>query len=399
MKRLLFFSLILLLIGIVSCGKGDIITSKTANVISEGIGGYDEATEGGEDLDVDITLPETDHGDDIVLCDFESVDLEFRAVTYSASVTTPMQYSVVDNPVAGAGNNSARVGKVITGNAQWEHLNSKILDKKFVYSEDGTRFTMKVYAPKAGASVCFKMKSSTAGVPEKEITSVKSGEAGKWVTLEFDIATLNLPDNVYDQIIVLFDAGVNNAPDQTWYFDDIIQTKSTEVVTPPEVPEGMEMFCNFESVSLQFSVYPGDTPGTMTYAETANPDKSGINTSDHVGCVTSGGQKWELLYCTNPMTKPMVFSRNAVFTMKVRSPKAGGKVYFKLEGKAAGVPEKEIANVTVPNANVWTLLTYDFSSFNLPDGKYDGIVLLFDAGETGSGQKWYFDDIIGPARN
>lgn len=41
------------------------------------------------------------------------------------------------------------------------------------------------------------------------------------------------------------------------------------------------------------------------------------------------------------------------------------------------------------------------------DGKYNKIVLLFDAGETGSGEKWLFDDIFqmkgegadpGPAR-
>jgi hypothetical protein len=308
-----------------------------------------------------------------------------------------MQYSVVDNPVAGAGNNSPRVGKVVTGNAHWEHLNSKILDKKFVYSEDGTIFTMNVYAPKAGASIFFKMKSSLPGVPEKEITTVKSGEAGKWITLEFDMAPLNLPDNAYDQIIVLFDAGVNNAPGQTWYFDDIVQKRAEEVVNPPdEVKDGEEMFCNFEDISLNFQVWAAG--GTMSFAVADNPDKSGINTSDKVGRVVSGGQPWELLW-HDPMAVPMKFSRSAVFTIKVRSPKDYGKVYFKVEGKAAGVEPKEIATVTVPKANEWTLLTYDFSSFNLPDGKYDAVVLLFDAGETTSGESWYFDYIIGPERD
>ena len=314
--------------------------------------------------------------------DFETSDLGFRTAG-----SDDMQYEVIPNPVRD-GNDSEHVARVVTGSGQWELLYSQNLEKPFAFSKYGARFSVKVYAPKAGAPIYMKLESSSGAEP-KEITSVVSSAAGKWVTYSYNFSSFDLPDYTYDRILLLFDAGVT-APGETWYFDDVIGPKGE--AEPTLGPAPLVDFCNFEDATLDFMVNAAG--GAMSYEVTDNPDKTGINTSDRVGRVTSGGQKWELLY-SSEMVDPMVFDGGAVFTMKVYSPKANGHVYFKVEdpqGKAV-----EISDVTVADANVWTELTFDFSPYNLASNQYNKIILLFDAGEEGSGEDWYFDDIKGPA--
>ena len=283
--------------------------------------------------------------------DFETSDLEFQIAG-----SEDMKYEVIPNPVTD-GNDSDHVGRVVTGSAQWELLYSKTLEKPFAFSKYGAEFSVKVHAPKAGASIYLKLESS-AGAEAKEITSVTSTEAGKWVTYTYDFASMNLPDYTYDRILLLFDAGVA-VPGETWYFDDVTGPKGEK--KPEPQPAQMIDFCNFEDVSMRFNINDSDRP--MSFEVIENPYKTGINTSDHVGHVVSGGHQWELLW-SDPISDPMVFSSSAVFTMKVRSPKANGKVYFKLEGN--GATPQEITNVVVPNANEWTELTFDFSTANIP---------------------------------
>lgn len=313
--------------------------------------------------------------------DFETSDLEFQTAG-----SDDIRYDVIANPVTD-GNDSEHVGRVVTGSGEWELLYSKNIEKPFAFSKYGAQFSVKVHAPKAGASIYLKLESS-AGAEPREITSVTTTEAGKWVTYTYDFASFNLPDYTYDRILLLFDAGVA-APGETWYFDDVTGPKGE--LRPEPTPVQVIDFCNFEDVAMRFNVNDSDLP--LSFEVIDNPYKTGINTSDRVGHVTSGGHQWELLW-SDPLPEPMVFSSSAVFTMKVYSPKANGKVFFKLEG--TGAEPQEITNVVVPNANEWTELTFDFSLRNLPDGKYTQIILLFDAGETGSGEHWYFDDIKGP---
>lgn len=164
-----------------------------------------------------------------------------------------MKYEVIPNPVTD-GNDSDHVGHVVTGSAQWELLYSKTLEKPFAFSKYGAEFSVKVHAPKAGASIYLKLESS-AGAEAKEITSVTSTEAGKWVTYTYDFASMNLPDYTYDRILLLFDAGVA-VPGETWYFDDVTGPKGEK--KPEPQPAQMIDFCNFEDVSMRFNINDSD---------------------------------------------------------------------------------------------------------------------------------------------
>lgn len=155
----------------------------------------------------------------------------------------------------------------------------------------------------------------------------------------------------------------------------------------PDPDDEYVIVCDFEVKDLNFS-----TNDALQYGVIENPSKQNGNESDHVGQVISGGGQWELIY-SEELDEAFDFTRDgAKFTMKVCSPKIGGKIYFKLEG--AGVEAQEITDVVSVTANRWETLTYDFTDRNLPDGKYNKVVLLFDAGETGSGETWLFDDIF-----
>ena len=327
-----------------------------------------------------VTPPDEPQTGYKVICDFETVDIGF-------ATNDALQYSVVENTDKESGNPSDHYGQVISAGGQWELIYSEVLEP-FDFTRDGAVFTMKVKAPKVNGHIYFKLEGN--GVEAKEITDVTSLVADQWHTLTYDFTSFGLPDNAYNKIVLLFDAGETGSG-ETWLFDDIFQTGGSGA--EPETPANgrMQMFCDFDNITLQFNVNEADKP--MTYEVCDNPSRSGINTSGKVGHVVSGGHEWELIW-SEKLDKALMFSDGGVFRMKVLSPKANGKVYFKIEGSQ---PAQEITDVVVPQAGVWTQLEYDFSSRNLPDGVYNNFVILFDAGETGSGEHWYFDDIEGPA--
>lgn len=329
--------------------------------------------------------PVTPVDNHLIICDFETEDLGFRT-------NDKLEYSVIENPDKTAANPSEHCGKVVSAGAQWELIYSKERLLPFDFSKDGSTFTMKVNAPKRNGKVYFKLEG--AGVDACEITNVTTTKNGTWETLTYDFHDRQLPDGKYNKIVLLFDAGETGSG-ETWLFDDIFQLKGPndpEIKDDPNaVPEGMVSFCDFENNTLQFNINSSDLP--MKYEIIENPFKEGCNLSDHVGHVVSGGHQWELLWSAQ-FENPLIFSKSTVFTMKVRSPKKNGKVYFKVEGP--GMTAYEVTDVVVPNANEWTNLVFDFKKFDLPDGKYSNFVILFDAGETGADEDWYFDDIFGP---
>lgn len=153
--------------------------------------------------------------------------------------------------------------------------------------------------------------------------------------------------------------------------------------------------CDFQNVFLNFS-----TNGPLKYNIVDNPVKDQVNKSFQCGHVVSGGGEWELLY-SDLLPRKLDFTKNApIFKMKVLSPKAGAKIYFKLEPPSLGgtnPPAIEVQNVVSTKAGEWEDLVFDFSEFKPGSNLYQKIIILFDAGEKSSGEHWYFDDIRCPS--
>lgn len=325
----------------------------------------------------------------IEICDFENTFINFKT-------NDRLEYSVVDNPFKEEPNTSEKCGKVVSAGDMWELIWSEPVSKPFNFTEEGALFTVQIRLPKADAPIYFKLESS-AGADAKEIVTVKSTVANQWETLEFDFTSWNLPDNVYDKIVMIFDAGVETEGGEEWFLDNIHQKVGEAVEPTPDPDPDSEYinYCNFENTFINFK-----TNDRLEYSIVDNPFKNGINTSKKCGKVVAAGDQWELIWSepiTSDYNTKFNFSKyGGLFTVKVYSPAADIPVYFKLES-TAWAEAKELQNVKTTVANEWETLEFDFTSWNLPDETYDKVVIVFNAGvTTEGGEVFYFDDITGP---
>lgn len=137
-------------------------------------------------------------------------------------------------------------------------------------------------------------------------------------------------------------------------------------------------------------MFTGFDGGILSRIE--NPDKSGINTSDHVARMVKGaGQPWAGAWFR--MSEPINMT-NKTFKVKVWSPRADAKLLFKLEGDTDGGQNVELEQ-TIGVANQWTELSFDLSHAN-PAFTFQKVVLIFDLGTAGDGSAnftFYVDDI------
>ena len=161
-------------------------------------------------------------------------------------------------------------------------------------------------------------------------------------------------------------------------------TKQVIIVDPVVLP------ITFESASV---IYNWAGFGGANAGKIANPDKSGINTSNFVGRMVKGAPEvWAGAAIT--LANPINFSANKIWRMKAWSPRVGAKVLFKVENLTDGSIffEKEVTSTV---ANGWEDLVIDYSAINTAN-VYQKVVLIFDLGTAGNGTAnytWYFDDI------
>jgi hypothetical protein len=313
---------------------------------------------------------------DNVYCDFETKDLNF-------ATNDALTYEVVLNPVSGGINTSAHCGKVVSAGGQWELIYSASMDE-FIDFDESKIFKMKVYSPRVGVPIFFKVEGG--GAAPKEVTSITT-KANEWEELTFDFTALAPQSMTYNKFVLLFDAGQTGSG-ETFYFDDIIGPNTASAIIPETtfVP-----YCNFEDVTLTF--VQANTQNDMQYEVVANPDKSGINTSDNCGKIVTTVDLWELLK-SDPVSTPFNFAEYGYkFKMKVFASQVGD-VYFKVETEN-GSANKEV-QLYCPVANMWYEMEFDFSALLPASNVMSRIIILFDANSAYEGDVWYFDDIQGP---
>ncbi|TXI34008.1 MAG: hypothetical protein E6Q58_02080 [Niabella sp.] len=312
---------------------------------------------------VPITLPLT----------FEQAIDNFKFINFDGG-----DASVVANPQKGGINTSAQVGKMIKHAGQTWGGAVLNLSSAIDFSTNKI-FKMKLFAPRVGARVLLKVENATDGSInyEKEVTTTV---ANAWEDLLFDFTGINA-SKAYHRIVLIFDNGTmgDGSSNFTFLFDDIRLT-SDELGLP----------LSFESPTLNYS-FTNFNGGEATVI--TNPQPNGINTSSKVGkMVKKADQVWGGSFIT--LTKPIDFSVQKTFKMKVFSPRANAKVLLKVENAGDGGINFE-KEVTVGSANVWTDLSFDFTGIDASKS-YQKIVLIFDLGTMGDGSAnftFLFDDI------
>lgn len=161
-------------------------------------------------------------------------------------------------------------------------------------------------------------------------------------------------------------------------------------------PEFMD-YASFEDDRVEMTFHAGN--GSMIFEEVDNPKKEGLNTTDRCGHVISGGGENEFIW-SEPFGRNFDFTANPpIFKMKVIAPKAGLRVWMKLEpvNITDDILPVEVKNVLTKTAGQWEELVFDFSEFAPRSNWYRKIVLMFDAGHTTIDQEWFFDEITGPS--
>jgi hypothetical protein len=134
-------------------------------------------------------------------------------------------FKVVDNPSKTGINTTDKVGNVTAGGSMWEFTWSTGFGAtedsfNFVdFSKDGYIVKVDVYSPKANSPVYLKFEG--VDVPAVEITTVTTTKANEWETLEFDYEPYQIVDGAYKNFVILFDAGVEGAGGEEFYFDNV----------------------------------------------------------------------------------------------------------------------------------------------------------------------------------
>ena len=329
---------------------------------------------------------------------FESSNLNYQWSGFGGPSFEPIPASTIMNPDQSGINNSSTVVEIQkpSGAQVWAGA-SMDLSSPADFSA-GTTITMKVWSPRAGVPILFKMEDKTSApdgngnpsvfVEVQSTTTVANG----WEELSFDLTSFGAFSTSisYHNVIIFPDFG-NSGQGETFYFDDI------EIAS-------LKLPLNFEVSSLTYNWAGFGDPGfgPIPATTTTNPDQSGLNTSSTVVEIQkpTGSQVWA--GASLALDGPVDFSNGTTIKIKVWSPRAGVPVLFKMEDTTSapdgnGNPSIFVeVQATTTAANTWEELSFDLTSFAgfSTDISYYNVIIFPDFGNSGQGETFYFDDII-----
>ena len=310
----------------------------------------------------------------VVLEDFEggAADLPWQAFegTYEGPVANP------DDSTA---NPSAFVGRYTkAGDRAYSYFVAKLTTPLDLSVNN--QFSIQV---NAGAATQLLMKLEGPGTGQSIERTVNIATPNVWRTYTFDFSTAAALDSLTD-IILFFDPGVETSTD-TYLFDNLIASPAgpcagtaadATIIDDFECQRNATYGAGFDSLTV-----------------IANPDKSGINTSDSVGRYADGMGAFAALVVD--YNAPLDLSENNNICIKVWAPVAGN-LLFKLEGGTSTAVEMG-TQITEAQTEQWIEVCQNFSASST--GNFRKITFFFNAGVDGTeGDVYYIDDItITPA--
>ena len=301
-----------------------------------------------------------------ILDDFECN----RNATYSGGWDS---LTVIANPYPNGDNNSPQVGeyKDVAGPGT-EYAALVINYQNPIDLSERNQFSVKVWSSKPG-TLLLKIQG---GMGQKEVP-FQITELNKWVTYSVDFS-----DQVgkgHRELVIFFNAGVNGAPGDTYYIDDIKLSAPTAVV--------LEDFQGGVHLAWQPLDQNEVIHGTFN-GPTANTTPNTVNSSTQVGCYTKGTSAFSTLQAILPVNN-LDLSPYGQFNIDVLSPANGGTVTMQLSSPTEGNKEAT-ATITTPGA--WETLSFDFSAFDAITN-FGEIRLIFNAGTAAAGQGWCVDNL------
>ncbi len=310
--------------------------------------------------------------------------------------------ALIANPVSGGINTSANVYEASynNGNQWWGGIG-------FVFG-DGldqatTVYKAKFYSTVAPTNVLFQVEVDGTNAPVGNVQTITT--ANEWVELTFTLE--NIPAGV-NRILIRPDVGNQDGTKPntgSLYIDDITKVEgdggsgggtggssgggcSGELVAASALPvnfEGCETFL----ASQNF--------GTISSELVANPDKSGINTSDYVLKVEKNAGAEFFAGIQNNFASNFPDLTNRTFKIKIYSSKPNTTFRFEVAQDDPNVGNPPGAFATVSEANTWTEVTFSFTAMPAPSSYFRLVIKpdndQADSAITSSGT-YYFDDIV-----
>jgi hypothetical protein len=212
-----------------------------------------------------------------------NLPIDFETGSYAFSDFDGGTAMVISNPFPSGLNTSTKVARIVrNGGATWAGSYLTLANK--IDFTNGTSFSMKVYSPRAGMPVLFKLEG---GQPTTEI-SVNTTIANGWETLTWNFAGKS--SNLYNVLTFMFDFGAvgDGSANSTFLFDDIklgnnstnSLTVSSNVLTIASQANSTKTFDITSNSSwslscdqswLTVSNGSGSGNGTITLTATVNP--------------------------------------------------------------------------------------------------------------------------------
>jgi len=305
-----------------------------------------------------------------------SISFGFAQVSLPINFETPVTVEAFDNAIGSVEanpsmtgiNTSNTVGKLVRPtNITSNWAGSRILLSAPLDFSVNPILAVKVYSTQpAGYNIICKFEGGTP-FESSSITTT----SGAWETMYFNFTGQNAGTN--NQLLFMFNAGApgNGAE---YFFDDIELISSIPNENIVALP-----------IDFETPITVGDFDGAIG-ARVANPFQTGINTSAFVGQLTrpAGGP---FAGSRITLSAPINFSVNSILSMKVYCTQPiGHPILVKFEG---GTPV-EVSALTTKTGE-WETLYFDFTG--LVGGTNNQMLFMFNFGNVGNGEVYYFDDI------
>ena len=167
---------------------------------------------------------------------------------------------------------------------------------------------------------------------------------------------------------------------------------TSELITTIAITDPLFLPIDFESAKLDYDFFNFGPDMAYGVSVVANPDPSNVNPSDKVGAYTkpAGSEVWAGTFII--LDEPIDFSTERYISVDVWSPAAGIPVLLKVENSGDGSIFAE-STVMTTVSNQWETLTFDLNAID-PAQVYDKAVLFFNFGVSGTGETYYFDNIM-----
>ncbi len=335
------------------------------------------------------------------ILDFESEETS-TTFQYFGSTLDGTFSETIDNPDPSGINESSTVLEFIkpAGAQTWAGAFSNPDPSVNVDFSANSKLCVKAWLPRPG-NVTIKLENSLTGGADW-ITSAETSESESWVELCFEASDISIEapfvsavGQVYTRMVVFAYFGeAGGDEDLVLYLDDF-------ETHPIELTSTVVLDFETDETSTDFQYFGSTLDGTTTEV-IANPDPSGINTSDNVLSYVkpAGSEVWAGAFSNpNPQT-PVDASQGGELCVKVWSPQPGN-LAIKLEQSDTG--DDWIITQDIPVGGEWVEICYNFSEASIEapftsalGHVYERIVIFFDFGTAGGDEdtNYFLDDML-----